>query len=49
MILLGAILSGAEFNMLLIIFLLGIPLIIMLILTFENKDKKVLLTQSYKQ
>lgn len=36
MILLGAILSRTSFDMLLIIYLLGIPIVISLILTLEN-------------
>lgn len=36
MILLGAILGRTRFDMLLIIYLLGIPIVIALILTLEN-------------
>ena len=36
MILLGAILTNTEFNMLFVIYLLGIPIVIALILTLEN-------------
>ena len=36
MILLGAILSNTMFDMLLIIYLLGIPIVIALIMTMEN-------------
>jgi hypothetical protein len=48
MILLGAILGRARFDMLLVIYLLGIPLVIALILTYENQNKKVLLTPYFK-
>jgi hypothetical protein len=45
LILLGALLGSARFNMLLFIYLLGIPLILALILTSRSDDhKKVLLT-----
>ena len=48
MLLLGAILSKATFDMLLVIYLLGIPIVIALILTLENQNTKLLLAPLYK-
>ena len=48
MIFLGAVLGNARFNMLLIIFLLGIPIIITLILTRGDASMKILLTPLFK-
>jgi hypothetical protein len=48
MILLGAILGSARFNMLLFIYLLGLPIIIVLILTLKDDSMKILLTPVFK-
>eukprot|EP00347_Sterkiella_histriomuscorum_P005463 403356519 len=48
MILLGAILSNTMFDMLLVIYLLGIPIVIALIMTMENQGMKILLSPLYK-
>ena len=48
MLLLGAVLGNARFNMLLIIYLLGIPLVMALILTMSNQNMKFLLQHIYK-
>jgi hypothetical protein len=49
MILLGAVLGNARFNMLLFIYLLGIPIIIVLILTSRaDAHMKILLTPVFK-
>lgn len=49
MILLGAVLGNARFNMLLFIHLLGIPIVIVLILTMRaDVHMKMLLTPVHK-
>jgi hypothetical protein len=47
-LLLGAILGRSKFNMLLFVYVLGIPIIIVLILNLRDDQMKILLTPIYK-
>ena len=48
MILLGAILGSAKFNMLIFIYVLGIPILIVLIMTLKDDSMNILLVPIYK-